>query len=569
MNAKLSISYLLNSLDQIHSSTSESYKFEKAFKIILKSSKKLVGADTALLGIVNEDRQTVEIVAEIGLKEIIEPIPLKKGIIGWTAFSRKTLLVKDFKKESKFLPIKKDSNSCICLPMLLNSKVAGVFHLESNSSEKFNFESLKVAKILANESTKALSKIWLVEQLKSKTDQLHSLINLNRNLVAKLDRASILTNLATEARGLLNCHSSALFLFSHTKTVLDLHTMVGPNGIQDDTSQINLGESAIGTAVRRKKQIEIHNILFTEENAFNKIILREKLYSMLITPIIYQNAVIGVLNTYTQEMHRFSDDEKSIALALADLGAITLENARLYEKTFNSEEILRRNEKLTTLGLLSAEIAHEIRNPLTVIKLLFQTLDLKFATTDPRTEDVNLITEKINHLETIVERVLGFSHRNHNTKATYCLSSLTKESLQLVRLKLNQLKISIDFENSEKELNIDVNKGQIQQVILNLIFNSSQAMTKSGGLIKIKLYKDDSFAHFSIKDNGHGIPKELQDRIFESFLTNKSEGSGLGLSIAQQILSSHRGKIVLLESSSTGSTFQFSIPLSKSKCDLL
>ena len=131
---------------------------------------------------------------------------------------------------------------------------------------------------------------------------------------------------------------------------------------------------------------------------------------------------------------------------------MTLENARLYEKTFTSEEILRKNEKLTTLGLLSAEIAHEIRNPLTVIKLLFQTLDLQFDATDPRSKDAELIIERINHLETIVERVLGFSHRNHNTKSRNNLSTLVEESLQLVRLKLNQLKIEVSFECPSDEL---------------------------------------------------------------------------------------------------------------------
>ena len=283
---------------------------------------------------------------------------------------------------------------------------------------------------------------------------------------------------------------------------------------------------------------------------------------MLVTPIIFQNQVVGVLNAYSQVKHRFSDDEKRTAFALADLGAMTLENARLYEKTFTSEEILRKNEKLTTLGLLSAEIAHEIRNPLTVIKLLFQTLDLQFDSSDPRSKDAELITERINHLETIVERVLGFSNRNHNTKTQNCLSTLVEESLSLVRLKLNQLKIDVSFDKPDSELRIEVNKGQIQQVILNLIFNASQAISKSGGEIHIKLFQDEQFAYFNIQDDGHGIPESIKGRIFESFLTNRSEGTGLGLSIAKRILASHRGSISLIKSDSEGTVFEFALPLS-------
>ena len=454
--------------------------------------------------------------------------------------------------------------SAITIPMILNGKTIGVMHMENKKAEQYNIEDLKIATVFANEAGKVISNIWLINQLNSKSDQLYSLINLSRNLVAKLDRNSILANLAQETRALLKCHSCALFLIAPDKNILDLHTMVNVTGILNDSSQIDLNDSAIGGALRRKKQVEIHNILYTEENEFNSIILRDSLYSMLVTPIIFQNQVVGVLNAYSQEKHRFSDDEKRTAFALADLGAMTLENARLYEKTFTSEEILRKNEKLTTLGLLSAEIAHEIRNPLTVIKLLFQTLDLQFDATDPRSKDAELITERINHLETIVERVLGFSHRNHNTKSRNNISTLVEESLQLVRLKLNQLKIEVSFECPGGELYVEANKGQIQQVILNLIFNASQAISKSGGKIHIKLFQDNEMAYFNIRDNGHGIPESIKERIFESFLTNRSEGTGLGLSIAKRILASHRGTISLIKSDPEGTIFEFALPLSYS-----
>lgn len=562
MNTQDSIFAAIDSLNEINESIYGSYQLEEAFNTILKKVIQYYSPSTALIGIVNEDRQVVEIEVSEGLTETPAPIPLRQSIVGWTAFYRKPVLIENFKEESKLTPLSNDSLSAITIPMILNGKSIGVMHIESTQAKHYRLKDLKIATVFANEAGKVISNIWLVNQLKSKTEQLHSLINLNRKLVAKLDRNSILVNLAQETRNLLKCHTCALFLLSPNKSTLELHTMVNPTGILNDSSQIDLRDSAIGGALKRQKQIEIHNILFTEENEFNTIIQRDSLYSMLITPIVFQNQVVGVLNSYTQEMHRFSDDEKRIALALADLGAMTLENARLYEKTFTSEEILRKNEKLTTLGLLSAEIAHEIRNPLTVIKLLFQTLDLQFDPSDPRSKDAELIAERINHLETIVERVLGFSNRNHNTKSQNCLSTLVKESLQLVRLKLNQLKITVSFEKPESELHIEVNKGQIQQVILNLIFNASQAISKSGGEIHIKLFQDKQFAYFNIQDSGHGIPDSIKDRIFESFLTNRSEGTGLGLSIAKGILTSHRGNISLIKSDAAGTVFEFALPLS-------
>ena len=564
MNTSDSILATIDSLNEINELIYGSYNLDDAFQTILEKVSKHFSFSFAIIGIVNEDLQVVEIEVSKGITETITPIPFKQSIVGWTAFYRKPVIVKNFKEESKLTLLSNESMSAITIPMILNGKTIGVMHMESKQAEQYSLEDLKIATIFANEAGKVISNIWLINQLKSKTDQLYSLINLSRNLVAKLDRNSILVNLAQETRALLKCHSCALFLIASDKNILELHTMVNATGILNDSSQIDLNDSAIGGALRRKKQIEIHNILYTEENEFNSIILRDSLYSMLVTPIIFQNQVVGVLNAYSQEKHRFSDDEKRTAFALADLGAMTLENARLYEKTFTSEEMLRKNEKLTTLGLLSAEIAHEIRNPLTVIKLLFQTLDLQFGATDPRSKDAELITERINHLETIVERVLGFSHRNHNTKSRNNLFSLVEESLQLVRLKLNQLKIEVSFECQSEELYVEANKGQIQQVILNLIFNASQAISKSGGKIHIEVFEDNDMAYFNIQDNGHGIPESIKERIFESFLTNRSEGTGLGLSIAKRILASHRGTISLIKSDPKGTTFEFSLPLSYS-----
>ncbi len=516
-----------------------------------------------LIGLVSDNTKNIEIEALYGIRDKVDPIPIGRTIMGLVIFHNKPFHIKSFKNEDKVIPIESSSNSAIAFPLVLRESAIGVLNIESIEPDSFSEEDILLISLITKEITNTISNMWLKELLKDKTKQLESLNRLSNQLVASLNKDTILLNLAQEAKSLLGANASAFFILDEKKAYLNLHTMIGEEGKLDYEAEIDTSNSAMGTSIRRKKQIEIHNILNTEENNFNSIINKEALHSMLITPISFKNESIGVLIVYSKIMRRFSNDEKTILLSIADLGAITLENARLYEKTFTSEEILRKNEKLTTLGLISAEIAHEIRNPLTVIKLLFQTLDLKFENKDPKSKDVELITEKINQLETIVERVLEFGNVNNHKKTINCLNRITEETLQLIRLKLKQLKIDIDIKKESEDLLVNANKGQLQQVILNLIFNSCQALPESNGLIKIKLFQKYERAYFLITDNGHGIPKDIKAKIFDSFLTSKNDGTGLGLAISKQILATHRGNIKLSKSNSKGTTFEFSVPLLK------
>ena len=121
----------------------------------------------------------VEIEVSQGITDTIAPIPFKQSIIGWTAFHRKPVMVKNFIEESKLTPLSNESLSAITIPMILKGKTIGVMHMESKQAEQYCLEDLKIATLFANEAGKVISNIWLINQLKSKTDQLHSLINLS------------------------------------------------------------------------------------------------------------------------------------------------------------------------------------------------------------------------------------------------------------------------------------------------------------------------------------------------------------------------------------------------------
>jgi signal transduction histidine kinase len=289
---------------------------------------------------------------------------------------------------------------------------------------------------------------------------------------------------------------------------------------------------------------------------------RLSLRSALSVPMAYEGEILGVLTVFLDRFHRFDNDEKRLAAAFANLGAVALQNARLYARVFQSEESLRKNERLTTLGLLSAEIAHEIRNPLTVLKLLHGGLPSDFPEGDPRRKDMRIIAEKLDQLEAIVTRVLNFGKAPSSLRNRCSLAEIVEDTLVLVRLKLSQGKIQARFERPSQPLLVDGHKGQLQQVLLNLLFNAMHAMP-DGGTVTIALGSDPERgnAFLDVSDTGSGIPEPVRDHLFDSFLSGRPDGTGLGLSIAKRVLLGHRGDIALVSTGPSGTTFRVRLPL--------
>jgi signal transduction histidine kinase len=245
---------------------------------------------------------------------------------------------------------------------------------------------------------------------------------------------------------------------------------------------------------------------------------------------------------------------------------VALQNARLYARVFQSEDVLRKNERLTTLGLLAAEIAHEIRNPLTVLKLLHGGLGVDFAEGDPRRTDMRVIGEKLDQLESIVTRVLSFAKAPASLHSRWSLADIIEDTLVLVRLKLAQNKVSISFEPPARPLFVEAHKGQIQQVLLNLLLNATHAMPE-GGTISLTITTDERAgvpnALLDIADTGTGVAEEIRERIFDSFLSGRPDGTGLGLAIAKRILISHHGDITLRHTSPAGTSMRITLPLAR------
>lgn len=552
----------IDSLYRISSLVSDTDEPKEALDLILQEIVRVLNPSSASISLINPDTKKLELEVSYGLPDdwTDMDLDLGQGITGWTALHGRPIIVPDVREEPRYISVRPNIRSELAVPMEDRGVVIGVVNVDSEAIDFFGDQALKILTLLTNEASRVVSRLWLFKQLRVKANQLESLVNLGRRIAGELEIEEIFESLAREGRQLLDCHSCAVQLLDPEKRQLSVHCMIGRKGTVKADITLDIDDSAVGAAIHRLKQVEVTDLAFTEENDFQDIIQREGLVSMLSSPIVFNDQVIGVLNAYTRRQHRFNNDEKKVFETLAGIGAIAIQNARLYSRVFSTEESLRRNEKLTTLGMLAAEIAHEIRNPLTVIKLLFDSLDLQFAEGDARATDVTVIGEKLNQLEEIVERVLSFGRNREGMNARYDLNRLIEETLRLVRLKLYQQRIEIIYDLSPRGLYVEVNKGQIQQVMLNLILNATQAMP-DGGRIRISTTEEGGDAYFSITDTGTGMPKEIQADIFESFLTHRPDGTGLGLSISKRILRSHHGNIELKESSPRGTTFRFWLPL--------
>ena len=564
MNSSLTEQTAIDSLYRISSLVSDTDVPEEALQLILDEIVRVLQPSSASISLINPDNKVLELEASFGLADDCKDLKLSlgQGITGWTAMHGRALIVNDVRNEPRYISVRPNIRSEMAVPMEDHGMVIGVVNVDSEELDAYGESSLKILTLLTNEATRVISRLWLIMQLRTKANQLESLVVMSQRLAGEIDSDMLMETLARQGRHLMDADGSAFFELGTEGEKLHLHSLIVENEAIKDPVTISLSQSALGSVIYRRKQVEVTDLNFTEENDFLLILQKQGFVSMLASPIIFGDQVIGVIIAYTKQSHRFNNEERKVFQTLAEIGALAIQNARLYSRIFASEESLRRNEKLTTLGMIAAEIAHEIRNPLTVIKLLFDSLNLEFANKDPRHTDVQVIGEKLNQLEEIVERVLSFGRTREGMHTRQDLNALVDDTLKLMRLKLHQQKIELQFEPKEGSVYVDVNKGQILQVMLNLVLNATQAMPE-GGRIRLETSTDETAAHLTITDNGKGIPKSIQSDIFESFLTDRPDGTGLGLSISKRILRGHRGDIELAHSSTKGTSFHFWLPLSQ------
>lgn len=234
------------------------------------------------------------------------------------------------------------------------------------------------------------------------------------------------------------------------------------------------------------------------------------------------------------------------------------------EMLIEVEEQLRVNQKLTALGQMSASLAHEIKNPLASIRGTAEIFLDEFPPEHPKREFVEILLKEADRLNNTVDEVLHFSRRQQDTTKNKpelepLLDTITRVAT-LLENKFYKKRIQLKTDIDDSAANYPVDGDKLSQVLINLLLNSFDAVSKEGQIWLTVEPREENMA-IVVADDGPGIPEKDREKVFTPFYSNREEGTGLGLAISSRIVESYGGEIMLDASPAGGAKFTVLLPM--------
>ncbi|MBL4747079.1 MAG: GHKL domain-containing protein [Flavobacteriaceae bacterium] len=351
-----------------------------------------------------------------------------------------------------------------------------------------------------------------------------------------------------------------------------LHRLVNLTKVEDKKRQ-----SSFTYIVDNKfKPIGILNLRYFQDNTSQEKDLEEFLVRMAFVYLLMFILAIGLayfisryitksLKMVTEKMYLTSLSERNekIILRNASTEIHTLVNAynKMIDALEESAVKLAKGEREQAWREMAKQVAHEIKNPLTPMRLTVQSFQRKFDPSDP------LIHEKLNeHSQTLIQQIDTLSSIASAFSNFANMPKQQREKMDIVEVLKHSLDIFpedyIRFYPKEKSIIAELDKSQIIRIITNLVKNATQALEDTKDKkIEVRIFKKDGHVTFTVADNGRGISEEVKNRVFEPKFTTKSSGMGLGLPMVKNIVNAFDGHISFTSQENKGTVFTVSLPI--------
>ncbi|MDL2269292.1 histidine kinase [Desulfosarcina sp. OttesenSCG-928-A07] len=318
--------------------------------------------------------------------------------------------------------------------------------------------------------------------------------------------------------------------------------------------------------LKMAKDVVLYKMARIQDTAMAMIVTHILLLIILAYLLVYQ--ILNPMRALVLETSRGNktkltgNDVKTLSMGvrnlIEDVGQIQVELKK-------SRENLLQAEKMAMVGKLAAGMAHSIRNPFTSVQMRLFSMSRSLKLTGMQKEDFEVISDEINHIDTIVQNFLEFSRPPKLKMQSISPSMVVDMAIQLLCHRLDSYNVEATVYRDKILPAIEADPDQLKEVLVNLIVNACEAMPGGG---KINIYEDvtptDTGGHqveIRISDTGTGVSPTTAERVFEPFFTTKEDGTGLGLSIVSRIIEEHGGSMNLSSVEGRGATFIIILPI--------
>lgn len=299
--------------------------------------------------------------------------------------------------------------------------------------------------------------------------------------------------------------------------------------------------------------------------------LLENLRGAIAIPLVNRGRLLAFVLLQSGPTSDCSDPESvDLLTAMAQGAANALDSMFMYEDLHQSQTLMRRTDRLRSLEIIAGGFAHEIRNPLTSIKTFIQLAPERKDDTEFFRDFSRVVLDDVYRIERLIQEILDYARYMEPKLTDEDLNEIVSSCLYFIEVKADTRGVKIKKELASELPRVMLDRQQIKQVLLNLFLNAMDAIGERGGILRIRTNRlmkpeGNAWVQIEVEDTGHGISAVNLEHIFDPFFTTKhtsgeNEGTGLGLTIAHQIIREHQGEIRVRSAEGVGTTFWINLP---------
>lgn len=406
-------------------------------------------------------------------------------------------------------------------------------------------------------------------------DAYDTLVQFSKSLVAILELKSLTKEIVQTLARVMNIKTASVYVLDKEQGAYSLTASYGFVTRDVSVPPIKM-ESEFPRALLRTETALVREEIEYDKADLDYLRLLDTLNGLeseVCIPLISKERLVGFCNLGRRANHgMYSTEELALLKTLAQHAAIAIDNALLYEDLRRSQLLMRRTDRLRSLETMAGGFAHEIRNPLTSIKTFVQLAPDRRDDVEFMEQFSQVVCEDVERIERLVHEILDYARYMTPKLTQESLNDVVSSCLYFIEVKASSKAITIQKELAPDLPHVRLDRQQIKQVLLNLFINAMEAIgNEQGGRLSVRTRKlvksvNEPWVQIEVEDSGPGIEPHDLDHIFDPFYTTKHEsgereGTGLGLTIAHQIVQEHGGYVEVFSEVGHGTKFMVSLPV--------